>query len=100
MAESLPTEEKNPNQPVRVVASPVAAPTHPSAPRGKKVAIGARLFSMLFLAIFVLGVSMMIGEGSTAAHLPYSATSITTTVFGLLGFAMSEVTAKRAERWQ
>ena len=70
-----------------------------SRPIGKTIAIYSRVFSILFLAIFVLGVSMMLGEGSTDIHVPFSSLSITTTVFGLMGFALSELTARRAERW-
>ena len=74
--------------------------TKPERPLGKSVAIYARVVSVLFLAIFVLGLSMMFGEGSSAAKIPFSSLSITTTTFGLMGWVMSELTARRAERWQ
>jgi hypothetical protein len=67
---------------------------------GKTVSIYARMGSILFLAIFILGISMMFGEGSSAAKIPFSSISITTTAFGAMGWLMSELTARRAEKWQ
>lgn len=79
-------------------------PTEPAPKKertiGKTVSIYARIGSVLFLAIFILGISMMFGEGSSAAKIPFSSLSITTTVFGAMGWLMSELTARRAERWQ
>ena len=72
----------------------------PPRPIGKSIAIYSRIFSVLFLAIFVLGISMMLGEGSADLNVPFSSLSITTTAFGLMGFIMSEATARRAEKWQ
>jgi multisubunit Na+/H+ antiporter MnhB subunit len=71
----------------------------PGRPLGKTVAIYSRIASVLFLAIFILGISMMFGEGSQAAKIPFSSLSITTTMFGALGWVMSELTARRAEKW-
>jgi hypothetical protein len=70
-----------------------------SKPIGKQVAIYSRIASVFFLAIFVLGISMMLGEGGSAAHLPFSSISVTTTLFGGMGWGMSELTARRAEKW-
>lgn len=74
-------------------------PKAPSMPIGKKVSISARLFSMLFVGIFILGLSMMFGEGSAATKLPFSSLSVTTTFFGGVGALVSELMARRAEKW-
>lgn len=74
-------------------------PKAPSMAIGKKTSIVARLFSMLFVGIFILGLSLMFGEGSSAAKLPFSSLSITTTFFGGVGAVVSELMARRAEKW-
>ena len=74
-------------------------PPKAQIPIGKKVSITARLMSMLFVGIFILGLSLMFGEGSSVAKLPFSSISITTTFFGGIGALVSELMAKRAEKW-
>ena len=64
-----------------------------------KVSLSARLVQALFIGIFVLGISMMLGDYSSTVKLPFSSLSLSTTVFGGLGALVSEFVAKRAKEW-
>lgn len=53
----------------------------------KTLVITFRIFQAIFFGIFALGISMGLGDYGHAIRLPFSQFSITTTVFGLIGFA-------------
>lgn len=59
-----------------------------------------RLISVLFLAVFAFGISAIIGDLSDTFKLGVSNMGLTTAIFGLFGFIICEVNAKRAEQWK
>ena len=64
-----------------------------------KAVITFRIFQAIFFGVFALGLSMMSGDITTATHIPISALSITTTIFGLLGAIITGILAKQSEKW-
>lgn len=73
-------------------------PQKPQIPVGRKIQIGTKVLGIIFLAITILGISLMAGEASTAAKAPFSGTSITTTIFGIAGYIMSEIAGRNASK--
>jgi len=73
-----------------------------SEEKGKplQIAKGLRVLSIVFMAIFAIGVSMMIGDVIEIYEVEVSSQAITTTIFGALGYVICEVNARRAEKWQ
>ena len=65
----------------------------------KSLPLGIRLFQMIFIGIFILGLSLMLGDASGDLKLPISSLSIATTTFGGVGAIVSEVFARQAEKW-
>jgi hypothetical protein len=63
------------------------------------ISIGARVVQALFIGVFVLGVSMMVGDYSSTVKMPFSPLSLSTTMFGGLGALISEIIAQRARNW-
>ncbi len=58
-----------------------------------------RIGQAIFLGVFTLGLSMMGGDLSEALHIPVSALSLTTTLFGAMGALVCEIFARKAEKW-
>lgn len=65
----------------------------------KKLVVGARVFGVFGYAILILGLAMAIGDISIAVKSPISSLSTATTFFGLFAVIMSELLARRAEKW-
>lgn len=63
----------------------------------KSTQVGIRVVQAFCVGMFTLGISMMAGDISGAVHLPVSALSITTTLFGGIGSVMCEAFARKAE---
>lgn len=73
-----------------------------SEEKGKplQIAKGLRVMSIVFIAIFAIGVSMIIGDLVEIIELPVSSQAITTTIFGFFGFIICELNARRVDSWK
>jgi hypothetical protein len=67
--------------------------------KNKSIVITFRIFQAIFLGLFALGVSMVLGDYSNFIKSPISQLSIATTVFGLIGSGITGILAKQSEKW-
>jgi hypothetical protein len=58
-----------------------------------------RVIQAVFLGITALGISSGLGDYAKFVQSPYSAFSITSFVFGLIGTATTEVMARISKKW-
>lgn len=58
-----------------------------------------RIFQSIFLGIFALGISMVLGDYGKYVEWPISNLSVTVTVFGLIGAIICQTQAKACEKW-
>lgn len=65
----------------------------------KKLVVTFRIFQAIFLGIFALGLSSVVGDISKAISIPVSAFSITTTLFGLIGAIITGIFANKCKDW-
>jgi len=61
----------------------------------EKIVVGSRIFQAIFMAIFVLGLSMILADLTGYCELPVSALSVSTTIYGLLGMLVCEFLARK-----
>ena len=100
MLSQVTDREKEPISRAVAPVSGVPSTLTPARLTGPKKAYAAsKLFQMVFLGIFILGISMMFGEGSATTSSPFSSLSITTTIFGAAGAFLSELSARTTRRW-
>jgi hypothetical protein len=59
-----------------------------------------RVIQSILFGVFILGVSMSIGDLMPYAKLPISPMSATTMTYGALGMIVCEYLARRFESWQ
>lgn len=58
-----------------------------------------RIFQSLFLGLFALGISSLIGDIGGYYEIPISTFSITTTLFGLIGAIITGNLANKCKDW-
>lgn len=63
-----------------------------------------RVFGIFFIALAALGLSTMVGDAADTLWVVdggrvLSSFSITSTVFGIIGFIICEINARRAAKW-
>jgi len=59
-----------------------------------------RVIQSLLFGVFILGISMSVGDYMPIMHLPISPMSASTTIYGALGMIVCEYLARRFEKWQ
>lgn len=67
--------------------------------KSKSLVVTFRVFQAIFWGMFALGISMIGGDTTAYAKLPFSSFSITTTIFGFIGALLSGHFAKVSEDW-
>lgn len=65
----------------------------------KNLSITFRVFQAIFLGMFALGISMILGEITNAIQLPISNFATTTTAFGLIGAGLTGNLANKCKNW-
>lgn len=65
----------------------------------RSMKISFRVFQAIFLGIFALGLSLILGDLTEAYTIPISKFSLATTVFGGLGAMITGILANKCQEW-
>lgn len=65
----------------------------------KRLIKNVRIMQAIFIGVFTLGLSMMGGDLATELKLPFSSFSLTTTMFGMMGYLICEWFTRKAMSW-
>ncbi len=65
----------------------------------KNLKVTFRVFQAIFLGIFALGISLIVGDLTTAFEIPISKFSLSTTIFGGFGAIITGILSNQCQEW-